>query len=153
MAITSSIAYYNYINDSIKANKNNKNLNINQNYFTSKYIPDITIIQYIERLFDNILIPNENINIVILHSIALLNYMKKYGIYLTEYTAHRLILISLLLATKIYDDIPKLNSCWALYGGITLDDINLLEKRALYCLKFNLFISYQHILSIQKSIY
>ena len=153
MSITSSIAYYNYIHDSIKANKNNIILNINQNYFTSKYIPDITIIQYIDRLFDNILIPNENINIVILHSIALLNYMKKYGIYLTEYTAHRLILISLLLSTKIYDDIPKLNSYWAVYGGITLHHINHLEKHALFCLNFNLFISSQHLLCIHKSIY
>ena len=153
MSLSSIIAYYKYIDSSIKINNNIKYNNLNNNYFKGKHLPNITIIQYIHRLFDNKLILNENKENIILHSIALLNYMKIYGVYLNDNTAHRLILISLLLISKLDDDFPQLNTCWALYGGTTLDELNIMEARALGCLKYNLFISPQNLLSIHKSIY
>eukprot|EP00299_Pterocystis_sp_00344_P017005 c8534_g1_i2.p1 GENE.c8534_g1_i2~~c8534_g1_i2.p1 ORF type:complete len:184 (+),score=34.87 c8534_g1_i2:66-617(+) len=43
-------------------------------------------------------------------------------------TAHRLILTSLMLATKTHDDEFLNNKCFAQIGGINLDELNMLER-------------------------
>jgi hypothetical protein len=149
---TSSInAYYKYIDSSIKSNKSFPN-NLRDG-FSSNIIPEITILDYIKRLFNNILIRYENIEGVILHSIAFLNLLKNIMIYLTEYNCHRLILLSLMLASKIYEDIPQFNLSWAIRGGVTLNNLNIMEVHVLNILKFDVNISPQKLLAIHKCIY
>ena len=150
MSITSIMMYYKYLDFSIKSN-NIESVNYYNIFFKSQKIPYISLLNYILRLFNNLY--KQNIDIIVLHSISILNCMKKNKIYLTQYTSHRLVLISLMLATKIYEDVPKLNSVWAVYGGVTLHDINIMEECILFHLKCNLFISKEQLLYIHKSIY
>jgi len=151
MSNSSINAYYNYIDSSIKSNNSFPN-NMHDG-FSSKIIPEITILDYIKIIFNNILIRYENIEGVILYSIAILNLLKNDAIYLNEYNCHRLILISLMLASKIDEDVPQFNLSWAIRGGVTLYDVNIMEFYVLKILKFDVNISQQQLLAIHKCIY
>lgn len=99
------------------------------------------------------LIQYSSLDNIILHSIAILNSIKSNGIFITNYSCHRLILISLLLAAKISEDYLFTNLDWAYCGGVTLSNINNMEYTCLSILNFNVFISSQKLLYIHKSIY
>ena len=151
MTNSSINAYYKYIDYSIKSNNSFPNNMCDG--FSCEIIPEISILDYIKRLFDNILIHYENIEGVILHSIAILNLLQNDTIYLTEYNCYRLILLSLMMASKIYEDIPQFNLSWAIRGGVTLDDLNIMEFYIVNILKFDFNISPQKLLAIHKCIY
>lgn len=151
MSIRSINCYYNYINYYINLNINNKITNKYIYCFTCTCIPNINLFDYIIKIFTNIY--NTNIDIIVLYSIAILNMLKNNGIYLTKYNCHRLVLVSLMIANKIYEDIPQPNSIWALYGGTTVNDINNMEKCLLFNINYKLYISKEQLLSIHKSIY
>jgi hypothetical protein len=56
-------------------------------------------------------------------------------------TAHRLILTALMLATKTHDDEFLNNKCFAQIGGITLDELNNLEREFVMQLNHRLEVS------------
>jgi len=56
----------------------------------------------------------------------------------TSYNVHRLVLTSVLVAAKFYDDIHFKNSYYAMVGGISIKEINRLEVLFLHELKFDL---------------
>jgi len=59
----------------------------------------------------------------------------------TSYNVHRLVLTSILVAAKFYDDIHFKNSHYANVGGISLKEINILEKIFLNELNFDLHVN------------
>lgn len=61
-------------------------------------------------------------------------------ILVTEYNIHRLLLISFVLATKIYDDEYFENKYYAKIGGISNKEINSMELEFVELLEFNLFV-------------
>ena len=117
--------------------------------------PNISIHDFIKRIFESNIIHPDYFDEVILYVINTLNYLKTKGIYLNNFTSHRLILILLLLSSKIADDLPFRNNIWSNFAGITLKDINNMEITILKLLNFNLLIiiSPQKALAICKSIY
>jgi len=58
----------------------------------------------------------------------------------TSYNVHRLVLTSILVAAKFYDDIHFKNSHYANVGGISVMEINILEKIFLNELNFDLHV-------------
>jgi len=58
----------------------------------------------------------------------------------TSYNVHRLVLTSILMAAKFYDDIHFKNSHYANVGGISVKEINILEKIFLNELNFDLHV-------------
>ncbi|KAG1672135.1 hypothetical protein FOA52_001723 [Chlamydomonas sp. UWO 241] len=68
-------------------------------------------------------------------------YQRDPGLAPCTLNVHRLLLVSLLLANKLYDDKRYSNSFWARVGGITLTEINALELKMMHLLEFRLLVS------------
>lgn len=65
----------------------------------------------------------------------------RLDISVTSYNAHRLALVSLVVAAKFNDDVYHTNSYYAHVGGVSLKSFNDMEKEFLLSLEFDLFAS------------
>ena len=146
-------SFCDYINSIIVQNEHTFSNNIS--CIVSQSIPEISIEAYIRLIFEYQLVDKENIDGVILYAINILNYIKTKGIYLNKLTSHRIILISLMLASKLNDDICYCNKYWAHVGGVKLKSLNQIELAVLQLLNYNLYIiiTPEKSLAICKSIY
>ena len=117
--------------------------------------PAITINDYIKRIFKSELIDEENYDAIILHTINLIHYLKTKGIYLNNYSCHRIISTLIMLSSKIIEEYPHSNWYWAILCGVSLEDINFMERSIMEILDYNLHIviSQQQAINIYKSIY
>jgi len=117
--------------------------------------PGITINDYIKQIFKSEIIDEENYDSVILHTINLLQHLKTKGIYLNNYSCHRIISTLLMLSSKIIDEYPRFNSYWATLCGVSLEDMNMMESSIMKILDYNLHIviSQKQVINIYKSIF
>jgi len=117
--------------------------------------PSITINNYIKRIFKSELIDEENYDAIILHTINLIHYLKTKGIYLNNYSCHRIISTLIMLSSKIIEEYPHSNWYWAILCGVSLEDMNMMERSIMEILDYNLhiIISQQQAINIYKSIY
>ena len=117
--------------------------------------PSITINNYIKRIFKSELIDEENYDAIILHTINLIHYLKTKGIYLNNYSCHRIISTLIMLSSKIIEEYPHSNWYWAILCGVSLEDMNMMERSIMEILDYNLHIviSQQQAINIYKSIY
>tara|TARA_B110001452_G_scaffold224588_1_gene198223 strand:+ start:2796 stop:3269 length:474 start_codon:yes stop_codon:yes gene_type:complete len=130
-----------------------KNENIKS--IISKEIPRYDISTYIKGIFSSNLIQYCHVNGVVLYTINILNHIRKTGLYLNNLTVHRIVLICLMLSSKMHEDINYLNIDWSLISGVTIKNINLMEKFIMELLNNDLHIimTDRKILSIIKCIY
>ena len=108
------------------------------NYFNSKDVPKISIKDYLIRIQRYSKCTNE----CLISSYIHLNYLiNKKDLILTYYNIHRLLLISIMVCTKFYEDEFYDNKMWSSIGGISLNELNTLE--IIYCqlIEYNLYIS------------
>ena len=140
---TSTInAFCKFINSSIVTNNNTIFQLSNQidiKCLISCKIPSMTINKYIINVLSTYIIPPDDIDGVILYTINILNNIKTKGLYLNHLTSHRIIIISLMLASKLYIDEYYSNYCWASISGYKLTDINKMEITFLKFFDFHLF--------------
>ena len=82
-------------------------------------------------------------------------YLKSKGIYLNNHSCHRIISTLIMLSSKIIDEYPHSNWYWSLLCGVSLEDINTMERTIMHLLDYNLHIviSQTQALNIYKSIY
>ena len=75
--------------------------------------------------------------------IALMIYLDKAAesIHLTGYNIHRIILAAMVAAIKYTCDLTNNNAYYAKVGGISVDEMNLVETSFLVLLDYNLYIS------------
>lgn len=106
--------------------------------FQSSYAPGITIISYLERI-NKYAKCSPNCFIAALIYIDRLVELK--NVVLTELNIHRLIITSILLSTKFYDDEFYKNSFYGKLGGISTEEMNSLESEFLQLIGFRLYIS------------
>lgn len=120
--------------------------------FCSKIVPSITLTDYIDRLVNllNEYFEEEDeyeymnsigVTILILSTIYIENMIKKYKFVLTKRNIHRVFLTSILVASKFLEDLHPLNSEYAKICGITVVELNKLEKRLLILIEYSLFTS------------
>ena len=156
MAYSSITKFINYIN-SISVNEkiiiNATNSQVKSLICMHK--PEITINDYIKRIFKSEIIDEQNYDAIILHTVNLLQYLKTKGIYLNPYSSHRILSTLIMLSSKIIDEYPHSNWYWSLLCGVSLEDINIMERSLIQLLDYNLHIviSQQQALNIYKSIY
>eukprot|EP00002_Diphylleia_rotans_P030498 TRINITY_DN6271_c0_g1_i1.p1 TRINITY_DN6271_c0_g1~~TRINITY_DN6271_c0_g1_i1.p1 ORF type:complete len:219 (+),score=38.35 TRINITY_DN6271_c0_g1_i1:120-776(+) len=62
------------------------------------------------------------------------------GFFVTSRNVHRVMITSIMVAAKTYDDCPKRNSFYAHIGGISTQDIGQLEMLLLQSLDFHTFV-------------
>jgi hypothetical protein len=117
--------------------------------------PQITINDYIKRIFKSEIIDEQNYDAIILHTVNLLHYLKTKGIYLNPYSSHRILSTLIMLSSKIIEEYSHSNWYWSLLCGVSLEDINLMEHSMMHLLDHNLHIviSQKQALNIYKSIY
>jgi hypothetical protein len=156
MAHSSITKFNNYINSCVS----NEKIIINENNTRVKCLicrhkPSITINDYIKRIFKSEIIDEQNYDAIILHTINLLNYLKTKGIYLNNHSCHRIISTLIMLSSKIIEENPYSNWYWATLCGVSLEDMNMMERSLIQILDYNLHIviSQKQAINIYKSVY
>jgi hypothetical protein len=118
-----------------KIKKSNKNFIIRS--FTNKFIPSISIKDYILRLAKHSKVNESTIIIVLIYidRICNINHLN-----LTYYNIHKLILASFILAIKYNEENYYSMTFYSKIGGISLSELNNLEFECLILIRYNLFI-------------
>ena len=118
-------------------NKNENNLNSNENnIFNSKSIPNISILDYLNRIieFSNI---EEN---TLIAGLIYINKIEKI-IKITKYNIHKILFSCILIAIKYFEDEIYSNNYFAQIGGINNEELLKLELNISTLLDFKFFIS------------
>ena len=152
-SITKFIDYINRISVNEKIIINAANSQVKS--LICRHKPTITINDYIKRIFKSEIIDEQNYDAIILHTVNLLHYLKAKGIYLNPYSSHRILSTLIMLSSKIIEEYPHSNWYWSLLCGVSLEDINVMERSLIQLLDYNLHIviSQKQALNIYKSIY
>ena len=139
------------VNEKIIITKNNHNVGC----LICRHKPLITINDYIMQIFKSEIIDEQNYDAIILHTINLIHYLKTKGVYLNNYSCHRIISTLIMLSNKIIDENPHSNWYWAMLCGVSLEDMNFMERTIMKILDYNLHIviSQKQAINIYKSIY
>ena len=156
MSYSSIAKFINYVNSIIVNDKIIiTQYNSNVKSLICKHKPTISINDYIKRIFKSEIIDAQNYDAIILHTVNLLHYLKSKGIYLNNHSCHRIISTLIMLSSKIIDEYPHSNWYWSLLCGVSLEDINTMERTIMHLLDYNLHIviSQKQALNIYKSIY
>lgn len=114
---------------------NNEKLTV----FDSSVIPPVTIEAYVGRLHKHFLCSDKCFLAALVYIDRLLRFGKIRA--LTARNVHRIALTSLLSAVKFLEDGFYSNSYYAKCGGITLKELNRLERVFLRKVEFQLYIS------------
>ena len=106
--------------------------------FTSKYIPSITLIKYLERIMRYTEAEESTFLIALI-------YIDRIGkisnVILTPFNVHKLIFVSVLLAIKYNEDTIYNFNYYSLVSGISINELQQLEIDFLILLKFKLYIN------------
>lgn len=119
----------------------NQKSNTRQHFITkfqSSYAPNITIQAYLERI-NKYAKCSPNCFIVALIYIDRLIEIR--NIVLTSLNVHRILITSILLSTKVFDDEFYKNAYYAKLGGVSTTEMNTLEVEFLSLVNFNLYVS------------
>ena len=98
------------------------------------------------------LLGSDKLDGTLLISAVLLERIRYSGILFNKLTIHRLVLISIVIACKLYDDDSVCNSYWSDIGGVHLDELNNMELAFLKAISYNLFITDGKIVSMSRII-
>ena len=104
--------------------------------FLSKNIPQISINDYIERLYKYNKINTSTIILILIYIDRICNKFK-----LTYFNIHKLILASMIIAIKYNEDEYYSTQFYAKLGGVSIAEINSLEYYFLKLIKYNLFVT------------
>jgi hypothetical protein len=139
------------VNEEIIITENNHNVRC----LICRHKPSITINDYIKQIFKSEIIDELNYDAIILYTINLIHYLKTKGIYLNNYSCHRIISTLIMLSSKIIEENPYSNWYWAMLCGVSLEDMNFMERTIMQILDYNLHIviSQKQAINIYKSIY
>lgn len=107
--------------------------------FTARQKPNISLHAYLEHLVYHTGISGEALMLAMAH---LSRFSKKNRHFpINPLTIHRLCLTACLCACKFYDDQFSNNKHFAKAGGISLQEMNMLEIEYLFLSKFHMFVT------------
>jgi len=109
-------------------------------YFIEERIPEISIKKYLLRL-NKYLCPSYSLFIILPYIMDKIILNKEYNIILNEYIVHYIILTSILLVSKQYEDTVYTNKFYSEIGGLSLKKLNEYEILALKIINYDLSIS------------
>jgi hypothetical protein len=118
-----------------KENNTGENLNIKP--FLSKNIPQISIKDYLERLYKHTKINCSTIILILIYIDRICNIQK---FKLTYFNIHKLILASMIIANKFNEDEQYTTKFYSKLGGLPIAEIAFLEYNFFFLLNFNLFV-------------
>ena len=103
----------------------------------------------IEKIFCLSKLTEEHLIIALVYYEALTQSNKEIGNYNDIYDYF---IISLLFSTKYLDDVTFRNKSWSIITGITLKQLNNLEKDALKLLKYSIYMSADRFFEVKKQV-
>ena len=105
--------------------------------FLSKNIPQITIKDYLERLYKHSKINASTIILILIYIDRICNIHK---FKLSYFNIHKLILASMIIATKYNEDEYYSSKFYAKLGGVSKAEVVALEYYFISLINFNLFV-------------
>ena len=117
--------------------ENNPGENLNIKPFLSKNIPQISIKDYLERLYKHTKINCSTIILILIYIDRICNIQK---FKLTYFNIHKLILASMIIANKFNEDEQYTTKFYSKLGGLPIAEISFLEYNFFFLLNFNLFV-------------
>jgi len=124
--------------ESIKNFKDiNPGENLNIKPFLSKNIPQISIKDYLERLYKYTKINCSTIILILIYIDRICNIQK---FKLTYFNIHKLILASMIIAIKFNEDEQYTTKFYSKLGGVPIAEIAFLEYNFFFLLNFNLYV-------------
>ena len=117
--------------------ENNPGENLNIKPFLSKNIPQISIKDYLERLYKHTKINCSTIILILIYIDRICNIQK---FKLTYFNIHKLILGSMIIANKFNEDEQYTTKFYSKLGGLPIAEIAFLEYNFFFLLNFNLFV-------------
>ena len=123
--------------NTLKSDYNLQLKNQKKSIFTSKFIPKISLSDFIRRIIKYSKISKS----ILICALIYIDRICKYKNYiLTYYNTHRLYFTAILLAIKFHEDNFKTNTFFSKLCGIKLRDLNLMEYNFTIDISFNLYI-------------
>ena len=117
--------------------ENNPGENLNIKPFLSKNIPQISIKDYLERLYKYTKINCSTIILILIYIDRICNIQK---FKLTYFNIHKFILGSMIIANKFNEDEQYTTKFYSKLGGLPIAEIAFLEYNFFFLLNFNLFV-------------
>ena len=117
--------------------ENNPGENLNIKPFLSKNIPQISIKDYLERLYKHTKINCSTIILILIYIDRICNIQK---FKLTYFNIHKLILASMIIANKFNEEEQYTTKFYSKLGGVPIAEITFLEYNFFFLLNFNLFV-------------
>ena len=118
--------------------------------FTAQSPPDISVRDYMERLYRY---SKCSVECLVLALIYIDRFIQSSNIQVNSLTIHRILLTSVVLAAKTYDDNFYTNTHYARVGGIPVEELNCLEIEFLFNIGFSLYVSCEDYLRYHTEIY
>mmetsp|Transcript_927 Transcript_927/g.2561 ORF Transcript_927/g.2561 Transcript_927/m.2561 type:complete len:240 (+) Transcript_927:281-1000(+) len=108
--------------------------------FHSSKPPAITISNYlVDRILKYANVSEETIILALIYMDLVVQYNPEFVI--TSLNIHRLLITSVMLASKFFDDLYYNNAYYARVGGISNSEVNNLEMEMLRMISFSLYVS------------
>lgn len=127
------------LNKLIEANQNAPNLGSREiTKFHALEPPNISVLDYLERIHKYACCSNE---CFILSLIYIDRLIQMNNFALTGLNVHRVIITSIMLAAKFFDDQYFNNAYYAKVGGVPVSEMNSLEVELLFRLNFSLHVT------------
>lgn len=130
----------------------NRNVNSKQQFITkfqSSYPPAISILAYLERI-NKYAKCSPNCFIVALIYIDRL--IETRNVILSTLNVHRVLITSVMLATKVFDDEFYKNAYYAKLGGVSTQEMNSLELEFLSLMNFDFFVTVETFEKYEKEL-
>lgn len=108
--------------------------------FHALHAPCITPVEYLRRL-TRYSFCSRSVFVVAFLYLQRVAHRASARLLLTSLSVHRLLLVAVLLATKMLDDVLYDNAHFAKVGGLELRDLNMLELNMLALLDFDLYVT------------
>ncbi|KAI8991123.1 cyclin PHO80-like protein, partial [Mycotypha africana] len=112
-------------------------------HFDSRTIPTISLVAYLERLQKFAHFTNEALLSMLIYFDRISTSASsdpQEGFIIHAYNVHRLLIASLVVASKFTSDVYYTNSRYAKVGGLSVAELNQLELEFLFLIKFRLHI-------------
>lgn len=127
--------------DSVEKTKiSEKNVISSYQYFKSTRIPDISLNAYLNRLIKYCDF-SDTVLIIAMKNIFRIYRERGNDFPINRLSIHRLMLTNIMVAAKFFDDSFYSNSSYSEVGGVSLKEINTLERELLNLIHFDLSIS------------
>ncbi|GLJ31981.1 hypothetical protein SUGI_0643710 [Cryptomeria japonica] len=107
--------------------------------FNGLEVPDISIQHYLERIFRYIRCSPSVFVVAYAYIDRLIQFHPQFKI--NSQNVHRLIIVTVMIASKFVEDINYKNSYYATVGGFSREEINRLEMEFLFLLGFKLQVT------------